>query len=831
MSNGTNKYIENDFFRLKIIEERNQTTEKIEVKEEDDWIPILSSDGLGTLKFYKEKKMYSKSIKYFGKEKNKLKYELKDNECSIRLEIENKDFLHFKYRISFHRKVKLSKLIAKYSILLGKDPDFTWVPHLRPNKKNIIPDHVFRSPVIIYKKGKYTISLIPDLNKLKDNRVNETIMDFHLKIDDKEQKPYLFYGYGNYKPTGHILFNHNPKKKMKFKSNLELSFGYFLKVYKDNSVLDILKDINHFLWETYGKPLMRRALDPQILPYDINVQEGLRAIFERHKSWAVFKINGNPCGGVFQNTWMGRRKKKYKYVSPDKIKNHKSENISQIAGQESLWGKIIMHFSNSPFWINIFDKFTRNIPIIKRTAEIWNNAWFLNLRTAYGFRYFGELWQDDDLIDKSKRMVNTLINLPTKIGVFPSVIFPESPNANKISTINGLEAFNYVDDYHLVDTGLTLYWALKIYQDFWKNNEILRLAKDFSDLLFEIQLDNGAIPTYINVDEKNRPIIKDILIDSASSGAILMFLTEYYKISKNEKLIESAEKIAEYLRKEIIPLDKWHDFEPFFSCTHLPFDFYDENTKSHCMNTLCIYWNAAGLFELYRITKDVKFLDLAERVLSILSLFQQVWDMPYISFNTIGGFASQNEDAELSDARQALFVRVYMNFYLETGRKEYMERAIATLRACWTLQLLPEYKNQSPGNIKGITTVDGIDKGCVCENYGHSGHDIRVPGYIMFDWGVGSSITATAYTKKHFGDIFIDFQEKIVWGICGIKIEKYNFKNNKLTIEYQSISGKEYCLIKGRKSPNEGIELILNGKSLGLKKKQILEVGFRYKFP
>jgi hypothetical protein len=696
-------------------------------------------------------------------------------------------------------------------------------------------DHIFRSPAIIYKKGLYTFAFIPDLDLLKNNRLSQMIMDFHLNPKN-DGAPYIYYGFGNYKSDGHIFFKHDSNKKKKFKSNTDLIFGYYILIFKNKSNLEILKVINNFLWEKYGKPLLYKDLKPQILPYDFNVKEGFKAIIEKHKCWIDFEINGSHCGGFFQNSWLGKKKRKYKYTPPEKVEKHKSGNISRIAGEESLWGKIIMHFSNSPFWIKIFDKFTRNLPIINRTAEIWNNAWFLNIRSGYGFRYFGELWKNNDLLEKGRRILNTLLILKRIRGVFPSLIFPSPPNESaeslEISTINGLKAFIPTDDFHLVDTTITMYWGLKHYQDFEQNKKIIEKAKALFELLREIQLDNGAIPTYIGFDENNNPIIKDTLINSASSGAPLMFLTELYKILEDKEILKVAKDITSYLRDEIIPQDKWHDFEPFFSCTHLPLDFYDQNTKSHCMNTLCIYWNAAALLELYKITNNQEYLELGERVLAILSLFQQVWNMPYISFDTFGGFASQNEDAELSDARQALFVRIYMNYYLETGKTEYMERGIAALRASWAMQLLIDYEEICPGNLKGLTTIkdDGVDKGCVCENYGHSGYDLRVPGYIMFDWGVGSSIAATAYTKKHFGDIFIDFKEQNIFGIDGILLKNYEFKNKKIEIDFDKIPEKEYIIIKAREPPEESVEIILNKKSIGLKENKILKNGFQYKF-
>ena len=748
------------------------------------------------------------------------------NKKEAKIKLVNRDLIHFKYDIISNSKLKLSKLVANYKILLGANPTYKWVPHLRPKENYVIGDHVFRSPVIIYNKDQVTFALIPDLDMLGENRPFQALMDLNLKTEETGGDPYIYYGFGNYKPVEHIFFKHNPKKKMKIKKGTNLSFGYYIKIFNKTSIPEILETVNSFLWQEYGRKLLYANLNPQILPYKTNVQEGFEVMFDRQDYWVNFKINGKECGGTFHNTWLGKRKRKLWFRKLGDTK--KSKNIAEIAGKETLLGKIIMHFSNNLWWIKRFDWFTRAFPVIRRTAEIWLNAWFMNIRTGYSIRYFGGLWNDPELILKGDKMLNTVLSLPRIRGVFPSIVFPASRDATEVSTVNGLKAFIYTDDFNMVDVSLAMYWALKYYQDFEEREETKEKCEALLDLIEEIQLENGAIPTYINFEEDNHtPIISEVLIDSASSGAPLMFLMEYYKITQDDKIIPIAEKIAGYLQKEIIPQNKWHDFEPFFSCTHFPMDFYCDYTDSHVMNALCVYWAAEGLKELFKITKKPEYLKAGEQVMAILNLFQQIWNQPNINYNNFGGFCSQNADAEHSDARQGLFVRVYMEYYLITGKKEYMERAIATLRACWAVQLLKEYEEQCPGNIQGIGSIDGIDRGCVCENYGHSGHDFRIPGYIMFDWGIGTSASATAYVKKHFGDVFIDFKERNAWGIDGIIVQSAEFKDSSIVLSIDKLPEKSTTLIKARDVPQSQIELVINQKSFGIKGKNDLESGIK----
>ncbi|MFX0034229.1 MAG: hypothetical protein ACFE9I_01150 [Candidatus Hermodarchaeota archaeon] len=826
--------IENNLIRITIEENQNFTSERVEIKDKDNIIPVLASDdGYSTLCYWTKNERKTKFLSYRKSTKKKLYYQLNDNDFQLDLDycLEENNIIHIRYKLFNKNPIQLSKLLVNYSILLEKDPDFTWVPHHCPGEDFVIGDHVFRSPVIIYKKNKYTFAFIPDLKTLRNNHPFQSFINFNLKPYDIDKKPQLSYGFGNYKPVKHKLFKHDPLREWYIEPNTDLTFRFYIIIFIDKDIDDILHIINNFFWEKYGKKYINESLNPQILPYEKNVQEGYAAIFERHKVWGDFKISNIDCGGIWFRSWAGKKKKAIEYIKPEYLDDFRKNSTSGMPSIQSKTIDMVNELTYDPEKVKWFDSFTRKRAYIPRTAEIWNNAFFLNVRTGFGLVFFGKLWSNNELIERGTRTLNTILKLSRIRGLFPSVIFPSSPNSEVISTINGLKAFGYTDDFHVVDSCLAMYWALKYYEDLEKNEEILAKCKMLVDLLEKIQQISGEIPTFINFKENNEQVvIRDLLIDSASSGASLMFLTEYYKISRDLKSFSIAKKIAKFIKKKIVPSNKWQDFEPYFSCSQLLLDTYDHYTKSHIMNTLSIYWSAEGFKELFKITNSVDYLKIGEYVLAILSLFQQVWDMPYISINTFGGFGVQNSDAELNDARQALFVRTYMEYYLLTGKKEYMERGIAALRASWVLQLLKDYEDLCPGNIQGIDTIDGIDKGVVYENYGHTGSDFRTPGLAPFNWGVGTAATATAYVKKHFGDLFIDFKEKSIWGIDGILIKQFQFLGEKIKVEYYIIPEKKNFLIKAREAPYYPIEIILNEKSIGIYNKKALEEGFKQYF-
>ncbi|MFX1390490.1 MAG: hypothetical protein ACFE9Z_10535 [Promethearchaeota archaeon] len=548
--------IENELVRIIVEQKKNYTLERIEIRDDDNFIPLIGSNkSYSTLSYWKDGKRETKVLKFLKSKKRKIYYELNDDDFLLNLDycLEESNIIHIRYKLLNKQDITLSKLGINYAILFDKEPDFTWVPHLTPKKDLVIGDHVFRSPVIIYKKGTFAIAFIPNLKTLGNNRPYQSFMTLDLKPYNPKAQPEISYYFGNYQPNGHVFFKHISSKKWEIKANTDLTFRFYIIIFKEKTELQILQYLNNFLWEKYGRKLLYNSLEPQILPYDTNVKEGFKVILERHNLWCNFKINNENCGGFFQRSWIGENKDPIKFVK-----------------QNELF------------------EFTHHHSNIQRLAQIWNNAWFLNIRTAFGFRYFGEFWNDENLINNSRKMVNTVLNLPRSQGLFPSVIFPESYNSNIISTINGLKAFLYTDEFHVVDSCLAMYWALKCYKISGENrNKTTYNSIALKNLLFKVQLKNGAIPTYISFKiDKEEPIIEKDLINSAGSGAALMFSLELYKILKDDKIIKMCEKIAQFLEIEIIKSDKWHDFEPFYSCRTRNPDFYDEFTKNNLMTTL-----------------------------------------------------------------------------------------------------------------------------------------------------------------------------------------------------------------------------------------------------
>ena len=93
------------------------------------------------------------------------------------------------------------------------------------------------------------------------------------------------------------------------------------------------------------------------------------------------------------------------------------------------------------------------------------------------------------------------------------------------------------------------------------------------------------------------------------------------------------------------------------------------------------------------MTGKQEYRSTAIALIDYLCLYQQLWSPGWLSRPLFGGFGVQNTDGEWSDSRQGYFAVTLGKFYELTGEREYLERAVAALRAMFSLFESPE----SPG--------------------------------------------------------------------------------------------------------------------------------------
>jgi len=140
-----------------------------------------------------------------------------------------------------------------------------------------------------------------------------------------------------------------------------------------------------------------------------------------------------------------------------------------------------------------------------------------------------------------------------------------------------------------------------------------------------------------------------------------------------------------YLENEIIVSRKWWDYETYMSCSPKPLNFYDPYTRQNPQNTLSKFQAAFAYLRMYQLSGDPHYLNVGVQVVDYTALIQQVWSHVLLTPKLLGGFTSQNTDAEWSDARQAHAAEMYFGYYNATGNLDYLERGVVAMRASFAV--------------------------------------------------------------------------------------------------------------------------------------------------
>jgi hypothetical protein len=127
----------------------------------------------------------------------------------------------------------------------------------------------------------------------------------------------------------------------------------------------------------------------------------------------------------------------------------------------------------------------------------------------------------------------------------------------------------------------------------------------------------------------------------------------------------------------------------------------------------------------------------------------------------LGGFTTQNTDAEWSDSRQSQAGNVLLNYYRKTNNFEYLQRGIAALRAQFPV---------SPA-----------------ENWAHEGFGER--GHVTsFHWGTGSGMAGIEIEMEylHSADAIFDVSAGSGVGVNGLNLTNCRVSGNNINFDISS---------------------------------------------
>ncbi len=339
----------------------------------------------------------------------------------------------------------------------------------------------------------------------------------------------------------------------------------------------------------------------------------------------------------------------------------------------------------------------------------------------------------------------------------------------------------------------TAYWMLK-----WRaaglpgDDGVLERCRRLARFMTQRQAADGMLPTRFaedgRVDRKRSRLVK------AETGPVALFLLELFAQDPDPSYLEAARRGLRFLEREVVPARQWYDYETFWSCSPRRPRF-DKRTGQWPANDLALGQAVAAFLAAHRATADASFLVTGEALLDYLLLYQQCWTNPRIldlsgRAMLLGGFTTQNSDAEWSDARQSQFGNVLLDYYRATGRVEYLERGVAALRAQFPV---------SPS-----------------ENWAHEGYG-RKSGVSSFHWGTGSGMAGIEIEEEFLRDAVVDVAAGRGVGVNGIDVEFCAVDADGIVLRLSSPFrwNRPPTLIVHRALPEQRYRLLVNDADAG----------------
>jgi len=397
-------------------------------------------------------------------------------------------------------------------------------------------------------------------------------------------------------------------------------------------------------------------------------------------------------------------------------------------------------------------------------ADAWFNAWFQNLRTAYGWFLYGRHTNNLEMKRKAEQVLNLALRSPRNNGAFSTIYLHDTGEWFRDDGWAG-----YQNHYHTFCMSWTAYWMLRWASDLApeRKSEILAFITPYADYLLRVQRPSGLIPSWLDENEQPREEFRDFNAETAGSA---LFLAEFSAVSGEKKYLAAALRAQEFIAREVLPRERWYDFETFRSCARKPFDFYDRWTTQYPQNNLSTMQAAQAYLKLYRLTRRADLLETGQQVVDYLLLTQQVWSHPLFTPKLLGGFTTQNTDAEWSDARQCYAAVLLLDYYRATGRLDYLERAVAAARSGFAV--------------------------APWENWAHTGHADEPGALTGIHWGTGSQMASVEMMAPFLGDAFVDVAHSHGVGFNACTLEHLRVAGTAISFDLKTVQAAQRVQVR-----------------------------------
>jgi hypothetical protein len=587
--------------------------------------------------------------------------------------------------------------------------DFIWSQNIKSEAGDLIPTNSFKSPAVMMQQGRLFAAILP---RLTCRHVQIRALDLDVTSD---QFPWMAYGAIPSEPHDHSYFRRNLTERLTPIAN-SVEYDYSI-VLSEQPPKRGYQRVVRLLWSRLGHPSFLASEDEQqnVVRHEL----GSFATW-RKDAWHDYADRvyiGFPCG------------------------DRQCGTLTSNRNYEGIWDR--------------------------PASDAWFNAWFQTLRSAYGWYLYGLRTHHYAIMRKAESVLNLALSAPRKDGAFPTIYL-----VDRTQWIPSDGWAGYSDSYHAFSMSWTAYWMLRWSGDLTpqRKNEILEFVKPYGDFLLAHQESSGVIPSWYYANNlEPRTELRDFNAETAVSALLLVTLGAE---TGDTRYIAGAERAMAFVRREVVPRQRWFDFETFLSCARKSYGFFDRWTAQYPQNNLAEIQAPEAMLALYRVTHKPEYLESGTEMLDYLLLTQQVWNIPMFTPPLFGGFTTQNTDQEWSDARQAYAATVLFDYYEATGTFEYLERAIAAARA--TFAIAP------------------------WENWAHTGYSDQPGAMTGFHWGTGSAMTTVEILSPMLGDALVDVDALKGVGFDECTITQVEVQAGTITFRISSNSKQRQFLVRFR---------------------------------
>jgi len=612
------------------------------------------------------------------------------------------------------------------------------LPHLCPDGGYVIGDHVFRSPAVVLANDKVALAVIADVDEVARLQ-REAGVRVWLDYDHRTQTITLCCGH-YVLADQHVLFWPN---EMDYAGQEVFARLHVFASDAPPDVADPYGMAARWMWDKWGHPAHARG-------------GSQRASFEtymRHITRWAFTPEPEGWGDtVWQEFTVGERQ----------------------CGAPAFIVDVAQHMS-----IPYEDRRWRE------QRSVWNQAWFSTQRCANGLFRLARQSDDAELERRARLMTQVALAAPQTNGLFPAVysvgggrysLYTETPdwdsgywtNSNRRPREASAKAC------HILDAAFTCRLLLEWY-GLTGDREAVAYIRPFADRLVRLQLPSGAYPGWVEPSGDVCPVLAEGP-ETAMGATLLLELCEAGVFTDREpKYQASAVRALKYRADGPGAEGRGEDFETYFSCSSWGRDWIGQKIERNGIykrNTFSPFWCAEAFLAAYRLLDDDRYLSIGRRCLDELSLYQQVWDPPFIPTLGHGGFGVMNGDGEWNDARQSLFAPLYLQYYRVTGEPEYFERGVAALRASFIMLYCPEHEAVAREYERRHPMFGPESYGFMMENVAHGGPGAEPIGpFTIFTWGNGAALESAAKIHDLVGDVYVDTARGRAFGVDGCTAE------------------------------------------------------------